>query len=221
MPEEKKSIPGFPAKTYALIREKFRKSLPRNVDSAYVSSTLGVTEKTSSVYIPWLRALGLIDDEGKPTQLANKWRMDEHYKDACKEIINNHLPKSLTGAHPPENPDVNAVSSWFSLSTGVGAEAAKRMANFYLLLSEGDPKKLEPGKAKTLSSKTHPPRRKPFPVKKAERQTLGGANLENKNSEGSFSSQVNIKFDINISPEASPEQIDAIFASMAKHFGNK
>jgi hypothetical protein len=88
MAEEKKSYPKIPRNNWFLLREKFKHRTPEKVSPSYVATALEMSEASASAnIIPPLRAFGLIDDEGRPTDLAYDWRDDDKYSDVCKTIF--------------------------------------------------------------------------------------------------------------------------------------
>ena len=107
--------------------------LPREV--------LGATEKTAKNVQPQLRLLGLIDEDERPTQLAQDWRSDETYGAACGAILDAVYPAELREAVPPDSGDKAGAVRWFMRRGNVGEASAKMMAAFYLLLGEADPSK--------------------------------------------------------------------------------
>ena len=120
-------------------RARFKKSPPRTVDPDYLQSVLGLgSAKAAANLIPPLKVIGLIDDNGALTDLANDWRSDEHYSDACGKTLSAVYPDRLRSAFPPPDPDVAGVTAWFARNAGVGEAAAQQMARFYRLVSEAD-----------------------------------------------------------------------------------
>ena len=78
-----------------------------------------------------------------------------------------------------------------------------------------DPSSWSPG-IKTRATKTKPA----APSKKVEKKEQVGKHEEVAEKEGKPKQpSVHIDFQIHISPEATPEQIDQIFESMSRHFG--
>ena len=74
---------GYPTiseKAWWIIREKFKASIPSTVSSTYVKSLLSMASDNSanSNIITPMKRLGLIDEDNKPTALANDWRIDEN-----------------------------------------------------------------------------------------------------------------------------------------------
>lgn len=227
--EKRKTYPRMPTKNWWDLRRKFVQSPPKQVTADYLQTVLGVEQGAASNLIPPLRAIGLIDESGKPTSVANDWRSDEHYPDVCKSLIEKLYPHDLRDALPGPKPDRDKVEKWFMRNTGTGEGAAKQMAAFYLLLCEADPaaedQKAE-AKKNTAAPKPKTPRPKAMRTSEtAERHPVsvhppvqpaatGGTN-------GAPIPSVHIDIQVHIAADASTAQIDQVFASMAKHLYGK
>lgn len=219
---------GYPAiseKAWWIIRDKFKASLPTTFSPTYVKSLLSLANDNSanSNIITPMRRLGLIDDDNKPTTLANDWRIDEKYGQVCETMLKAVYPAELLELFPSEEIDKNSARTWF-MSQGVGQAAADKMIALFTLLKGGKIKEKKVTKS---------PPKGPVASKKAENKTksqneataspLKETTPEVKGS-GSVGNRPNLHIDlqIHISPESTPEQIECIFASMAKHlYGEK
>ena len=213
--EAKTSFPKLGARNWWALREKFKQSIPSVVDKAYLTSVLNISEASARANVlPPLRMLGLIDDKGEPTDLATKWRDDREYPEVCAEIKKVVYPPKLLTSFPTVESNQSEIERWFMSYSKVGAPAAKMYTSFYRLLLEADPSK----SSEVLKGKE----RKKLP--KAEERNAKKKDLESKppppgkgviNSKGPPSLHFDIQ--IHISPDASPEQIDKVFESMARH----
>ena len=140
--DEKQSFPKLPTKNWWVLRKRFQQTIPAKVTAGYLATVLGISEKSAqNNVLPYLKSLGLIDEDNKPTDLANKWRFNENYGDVCKEIREKVYPRELLEAIPNPSENRGSVQSWFSGKTGAGQVAARRMATLYALLSEADASK--------------------------------------------------------------------------------
>ena len=85
------SYPMISEKNWWTIREKFKASLPAIATPNYVKTLLTLSSDSSanSNVITPMRRIGLLDEENKPTALANDWRLDNKYKEVCSSIIKN------------------------------------------------------------------------------------------------------------------------------------
>jgi hypothetical protein len=105
----------------------------------------------------------------------------------------------------------------------VGQGAALRMASFYVLLAEADPKGEQASKEAQLQKTstrnqvgTKTPARVRVKEQRIERETSNGQ--QGKHVEQvQLGPTIHIDVQVHIPSGADPDQIDAIFASMAKH----
>lgn len=85
------------------------------MNSDYLQSVLGLTSAASAQnLIAPLRTLGLIDDDGKPTDRANAWRHDEDYAGVVGQIVEEVYPAALRDAFPGPDADTAGVKNWFA-----------------------------------------------------------------------------------------------------------
>ena len=109
MADQNNSYPTISEKKWWTIREKFKASLPATVSPNYINTLLTLSSEASAksnVIVP-LRRLGLIDDDGKPTDLANDWRMDNKYSNSCNEMVNDVYPQELLDLFPDTHVEKN------------------------------------------------------------------------------------------------------------------
>lgn len=217
MADQNNGYPMISEKNWWTIRKKFKASLPSAVTPNYIKTLLTMSSDNSanSNVISPLKRMGLINDDNKPTPLANDWRLDDKYKSCCDAIVKAVYPTELLDLFPDSNVDRNAAKSWF-MSQGVGQGAADKMVALFILLKNGEikekkpsaQKKASPEKAKAKQSQCSPDLSGNIldtPV--APAITTNNSNRPN----------LHIDLQIHISPDSTPEQIEAIFASMEKH----
>ena len=219
---EQTTYPSISEKNWWTIREKFKSSLPVTVSANYFKTllTLGSEDSAKSNVVIPMKRLGLIDENNKTTQLANDWRLDEKYKASCDVMIKNVYPQELLDLFPKDDLDRSSVNGWF-MGHGVGSGAAGKMTALFTLLKSGEIKGLP--SQKTPIPKKSTSKQKPRDIPKVE----AGAhqNTADKNESPAQTSangtrtrpNLHIDLQIHISPESSPEQIETIFACMAKH----
>lgn len=219
--------PRLPESAWWGLRKSLRQSVPGKVDALYIASKLNMSVVSAkSNVIGGLRSLGLIDAEGKPTELAFLWREDAHYKEACQTIIDRVYPSELTGAFGGESIDRSAVERWFAMKAGVGLSASQQMAALYALLAEGDPERQEQPSKRQAPSRTKKSKAL-APVKPMDAMPVHMSNGQNHVAPANESAHsgetglkgpsIHIDIQVHISPDASVEQIDKIFSSMALH----
>ena len=215
MAEQKKTYPMLPIAHWWTLRKKFKQSIPGVVTDSYLATVLEMQPNSARANVlPYLRDLGIIDEGGKTGDRANQWRDDSHYSAVCKMILKEVYPQELLDAVT----DVSGRSqaeNWFAHKTGTGQAAARRMAQLYMILLEADPTKQtvpEKSEKPKKTTKLEPkPEKKPIivpPVAPAP----GPVSTQHREGPG-----VHINLEVHISADSTPDQIDAIFASMAKH----
>lgn len=209
------TYPVFSGANWWKLRNKFKSAFPKEaITEEYLASVLGmqIASVKNNGILSNLRALGLLDDENKCTDLANRWRLDDTYAAACEEMRNHVYPPELIDI----GTDRGAVTSWFMNKSGAGKSQAGKLTALYLLVSIPEIK--EPT-TKTKTTPKAPIDKQPKAVKVTEKPSEPEPKSEIKvgNSCSIPTPSMNINLQIHISAEASPEQIDQIFASMAKH----
>jgi len=221
MADEAKAYPSVPARHWYALRERFKKSIPRTVTANFLASALQMTELSArSNILPGLKSSGLLADDGTPSDLAIKWRDDTHYKETCEHIRATVYPQELLDLAPPESATFEEVKGWFARAEGIGESAARKMASFYMMLCAADPNGVsarpEGNKPSTTPRATKPP------GAKAARGTatpkLASREEEAEKTQRRMGTpSLSLNLQILISPDATAEQIDKIFESMAKH----
>ena len=219
---DKRTFPRLPAKNWWSLRDRFKQTMPSKVDADYLQSVLGLTSAASAGnLIGPLRTLGLIDDKGRPTDRALAWRDDESYKQVCDEMLTDVYPDTLCSAFPNPSEDSGGVRNWFSRNTGAGQTATSGMASLYALISAGDPMAGRINASTTASPKKKVATKKA--VRKPKSDEPGGTEGGSKSDrQGRTEPELNINVQIHISSDATADQIDQIFRSMAQHlYGDK
>lgn len=224
--EQKENFPNLPSKHWWQLREKFKSSIPSTITPGYVATALDMKESSAKANVlPALVKLGIIDDKFKPKDRAYDWRDDKKYAEVCSELIDEIYPEELRTALPGPSPSRDAVKRWFANRVKVGDNAALKMAIMYETLCEADYKKGEellkslkgdnkkPSKTKSDST----PKSKEKKEKKTEDLKDKSHKPDGIGTNKVFNPSIHIDLQIHISPDASADQIDKIFASMSKH----
>ncbi len=175
-----------------------------------------------------LRAVGLIDADGRPTDLAHAWRSDEEYAEAAHQMLEAIYPPQLRDALPPPSPDKDAVERWFMRNTGVGGGAARKMGTLYRLICEADPTAQD----RAPATEERPARRAAraggedgqgrASGRRAQARPRVQAQTRRESAEPSPTPELpapglHIDVQVHIPTDASADQIDRIFESMARH----
>lgn len=211
-----KSYPRLPDKVWWGLRKQFTRAVPATVTPSYLASVLSVTESTARQVLSNLQSLQLVDEAGKPTSLANDWRHDQTYAAACSQMLTAVYPQELLDIASPPDVDRATVQDWLMRKLMTGAEAARQMAALYVLIAQGDPN----AEGKTASTAAGGARRT-VGAKPAARSSSGSARVRRTEPDaGAFKLALptpQIAVQVNIDPAMTPEQIETIFASMARH----
>lgn len=222
--EQRTVFPMIPARIWWQLRARARQAKPSDITIGYIATACGISEKAAGNILPNLRRLGLVEKDGTaPTDRLFQWRDDESYSKVCQDMLNDTYPAELREAVPGSAPDRTQAERWFMSRTRAGEGTAKQMAAFYALLAKGDPSDAEQANGDVPKSKSNGRARAPTP--KAAAKLAGAAQAtepppqeraEVKHPKP-VSPSMHIDIQVHISPQASPEQIDAIFASMGRH----
>ena len=233
VPEAKRSYPYVSANVWTELRLRFQKSIPSKITPGYLQTALGFeSEKAAKNLLPQLRSLGLINVDGTPTDLAKSYRMDNEYEAATKEIVAAVYPEEVRELFPGPVEDTGLVAGWFMRHTGGGQASATMQARLYVSLVSGQvpsgDKAARTAKP-TSSGDKRPAKRVPtaaalpavIPETAAAAEKPGdeggGQVALPENQIGQALPGLHIDVQIHIDAEATADQIDAVFASMAKH----
>ncbi len=218
--QAKGGYPVMPIKHWWALRRKFQTSIPGTVTTTYLAAALNMTEPAAQTNVmPSLKRTGLIDENGKPTALANDWRNDAKYPEVCEKVRKSVYPQEIQDLASDTSAERGQVSQWFASHTGAGRSAATKMAAFYLMLLQADPATESVSASKTPHLKT-----KQVSTTTAQKELQKNRTGAGKLGQGSQSNQslaglppLHLNVQIHLSPEATPEQIERIFAAMAKY----
>lgn len=222
--DAKVSYPYMSAGQWFGVRAKLRQSLPSSIDVDWVMAALGTSEKGARNVTPQLRAVGLIDTEGKPTDLALDLRDDGEYANSCKKILEKLYPEALRGAWDNPDEEPAKVAAWFMRNAGTGQATAMNQAKLYLTLLKAELPLLEATAKKTSTKKSvRTPAKNASPARAAVQETTAPVSNPEVQQDppsslsGHLGPTLHIDMQIHISADASDSQIDTIFKSMAKH----
>jgi hypothetical protein len=174
-----------------------------------------------------LKIIGIVDADGKTLDRARRWRDDLEYPQVCQEIIREVYPQGLLDAVPDPSADMEGAKRWFANQTGAGEDAVRKYVTFYQLLTEANPIKGQEAAAKSPSiskdrKAKQPTSKKPSTVSVESTSEsdlpvpMEPLKKATENSELRTPS-IHIDIQIHIDSQASADQIDQVFASMAKH----
>ena len=218
MAEDKTTYPTIPTRSWWILRQKFNQTIPVTISPTYLASVLNVTEESARANV-WssLQRIGIIDEDGKTQNRAREWRDDMSYPEVCSTIVKEVYPTELVEA-VTDPKDRETAQRWFSQRTGFGVSATRRLTSFFLLLLEAEPQNTPLAKAK--GAKEPPAKIRPKRPK-AKTAKVMQSKQDNKQYVDENAPNVYINLQIHVSSEATSEQIDKIFESMAKHIYQK
>ncbi len=221
--------PYVPERNWWDLRKRFKQSPPSQVTASYLQSVLNLKEPSAKQLLAPLRLIGLIDENGRPTELAHDWRSDEHYSAVCQRIVDLSYPQELRDAFPGTSPDRKGVENWFMRDTKTGQANAGKLASFYVLLNQADLSAQEQvqtntrKKERTASSSVTARTRAAAGPRPVVSTVIPDKEPVLPQTDGRVAGvsgpSIHIDVQIHIAADARPEQIDQIFASMAKRLG--
>lgn len=215
--------PKVPSRSWAELRQRAADAPTFKITGDTVAALLGMSNAKSALdnIVYPLRRLGLIDEDGALTGRGGKWRTDGGYAEACTEILDDIYPESLSHLAG----DSGAVKTWFD-QQGFGSSNAQQMARTYLMIESREVPELSPpsgnGPKKSPAKKA--------PAKKVVTKQSGSRSDDedpkpgpspSRPSESPPQPSLHLDIQIHIPPDASAEQLDKIFESMAKHLYNR
>lgn len=198
-----------PGKIKSLLSKIKDVGIPDTATQAWLKSIgFGSTNDRSLLNV--LRVVGLVDENKKPTEAWRQFRGSSGAKVLARGILEGYrdLYKVYSDAHNRPNADLESV---ISTATTAGKQAiGKAVATFKALAAEADFNGAgeEPSADESSTGPMHAPV-STGPTKAGPARPNSGPSLH-------------IDMQVHISPDATPQQIDQIFASMAKHlYGTK
>ena len=214
--------PKFTAKAWRTLRTRAATAPSTRFTPSTVAALMGMAspESARDNTVSPMRKLGLIEEDGALTARGNKWRVDASYADACQEILDEVYPDDLLALTDGSGaPDPHQVKTWFD-HRGFGGSNSRQMAATYVMIASKqlpealatEPRKATPKKASAGAAAASNPRSTPKP----ENVPANPAETPPKHVSGT-GPIVHLDIQIHIPADASSEQIDQIFASMARH----
>lgn len=180
--------------------------VPPKVTAAWLK-VLGFTSSNDTTLIGVIKFIGLTDQSGIPTATWSTYRGAKH-----KAVLGEAIRKGyaeLYAVYPDAHLRTNAeLTHVFSTSSTAGSQVVgKTVATFKALVEEAEfPASAEPEQTTMHSGPLHTPAAAEAPQTPMIPQNSRAAGPG-----------LHIDIQIHISPESTPDQIDKIFESMAKH----
>jgi hypothetical protein len=152
------------------LRALFKRKVPAIVTPTYLATALSMGEASArSNLIGPFKKIGIINDDGKPTDRAYDWRDDHKYKAVYEALIQEYYPQEIKDLFHSPDADLQQLTKWFMSHARCGESAAKMYARFYILLLKADPKEAEVATAKKETAKKSPAKPKEKEAKAAKK----------------------------------------------------
>lgn len=217
---EKTYYPQIPGTVWWGVRNLLQLKPTANFDARLLATQLGVQEVAAKAYLKQLVSVGIIDENGRATDLANRWRHNETYLEAADGILQSVYPESLLLACPPGEIEREKVVSWFMMD-GLGKGSAGNRAATYILLASREPQDAtssvstpaKPEKPKK-TTRTKPATAQAQKNSETSDKVVSSMPAEKAPQHSSAAFPLNVNLQIHISADASGDQIDQIFKSM-------
>lgn len=217
------SYPKVAARAWATLRARAAAAptVRFTADSVAALMQMSSPESAQRNTVGPMQRLGLVDEDGALTDRGNRWRVDSSFGDACQEILDEIYPDDLAILVDDEgHPDAARVKTWFD-QKGFGASSARQMTATYVMIARKEilePPAAESTKATPKGSPTKKPAGKPSEPTETE-TPLEAVAPEPPVPPASTNRGPTLHLDIqiHIPADATLDQIDQIFSSMAKH----
>ena len=216
------SYPMISETVWWKLRNQFKKSIPSTISLQYLQSLLQLKNKDSAKTIMGpLKVIGFIDEAGKPTDRLYDWKVDSKYADVCDAILKDLYPEELLSLCQGGSVNKSVVENYFTSVVRVGQAAVKKYTGFFMLLIS---KTINDDSDKIKTKSTNKETTKKTTSKQNTTSVEPSKKFEDSKTEvihavttPKNTTTLHIDLQIHISPEADAEQIDHIFASMAKY----
>lgn len=217
-------FPQIPSTVWWGVRQLLQKSPRAKFDDSTVAAQLGVQPAAARQYITELRRVGVLDEDGRGTDLANRWRLDESYVEAVGQIARSVYPESLVTIAPPGSADRQKVVNWFMIN-GLGEGSARNKAATYLLITSSEPHVSPPSGSPRNAGRKNRAKQEGDARESTPSPAPGPKKAVRVKQSSSASSDaeflpLNVNVQIHISADASSEQIETIFSAMKKYLRN-
>jgi hypothetical protein len=193
-----------PGKIPLLLQKVREVGVPQKVSIQWLK-TIGFTSSNDSTLIGVLRQIGLVDASSIPTSIWTQYR-GSSYKKVLGRAIRDGYADLFAVYSDAQSRSTTELEHVFSTSSSAGKQViGKTVSTFKALADSAEfDDAFEPVSLNSEQTPLHHP--------------IGAAALRPAVvGNGNTSPSVHIDIQIHIAPEASTDQIDQIFKSMAKH----
>ena len=217
------TYPKIAAKAWVALRARAVAAPTVKFTPDVVAALMGMAnpESARGNTVAPMRRLGLIEEDGALTDRGNRWRVDSSFADVCQEILDEVYPDDLAALIDDDGrPDAARVKTWFD-HKGFGASNARLMTATYVMIAKKeipDAPGVDPVKAKPKASRAKKPAGKSSEPTETEHSLEAIAHeppVSPARANGGPTLHLDIQ--IHIPADATLDQIDQIFSSMARH----
>ena len=210
------TYPRIGSKPWVVLQAKAVAAPSTRFTANFVATLLEMANPNSAQtnVVGALGRFGLIDGDGVLTERGNKWRGSESYALACQEILDEFYPPELANlVDDTGQPDVAKLKRWFE-NEGFGEANARQMANTYALVARKqlpEPSVPDPDKPKQAVAK---------PAKARvvdDASAVAAYEPPSQPDRRDIRPTLHLDIQIHLPADATPDQIDQIFSSMARH----
>jgi len=192
-----------PGKIKLLLGKVQEVGVPRRVTVQWLK-TVGFKSSNDATLVSVLKMIGFVDSSGVPTSRWTQFRGANHKQVLGAAIRDGYA--DLFAVYPDANLRIQGdLEHVFSTNSSGGKQVITKMVRTFKTLAEQAEFSLSPGNEDT------DPLPPPGPLHMPPVRASAGA------GRGALGPALHIDIQVHISAETSPEQIDKIFASMAKH----
>lgn len=213
---ESTTFPQIPSSVWWGVRSLLIRKPSLRINATTLATELGVQPAAAKAYLRELINSGILDDDGKATQVALSWRTDEGYVAASETLLRNCYPEQLVELIDPIPENRSKVVNWFT-HQGLGSGSAGNKAATYLLIGAKEP--LDLTTQNNIPKKERSDRPSSIPAKAAKPGSVEPPTQKRAypNRRAGIEPQLNINIQTHISAEATNEQINTIFAAMRQN----
>lgn len=213
------TYPKLGGTAWRTLRARVAQAPSTKLTPATVATIMNLSslESAGTNIVSPMQKLGLIDENGTLTERGNKWRNDATYGEACQAILDEVYPPELAAFTTADgSSDKAMVTKWFR-HRNFGESNARQIAATYVLIAERKvpeaiDKEAKPKAKKQQATRTAFESHKPLMASEAATPAL-----PSQAAQPVVRPAIHLDFQIHIAADSSPELIDQIFASMAKH----
>ncbi len=216
MAENNSNYPQLPKNVWRGAWQLIRKAPTRKLDEKALAAELGVQPTAARAYSRELSKLGILEEDGTPTELAGRWRQDGSDPKIIGELLEFAYPQDLRDLAPLGDVDREKIVRWF-MNEGLGEGSAKNRAATYMVVANGISEDDE------ITAPRKKPQNREKPNNSTAKKGISRKDENKSKSEGisQKAPQLAVNVQVHISPDASNDQIESIFSAMSKYFKNE